>query len=124
VSARLARPEERLGYLVTIIIVVVAGSVLVAVAYVRHEIRPTPLPARVFGRRRATRVMPGDECACGGTIGRSGRVSKRFGELLGCTACKRLWTMDGRRVIRRRRPSYAAPGTPGTPEGPGARSDD
>ena len=107
-----------MGYLVTIIIVVVAGSVLVAAAYIRHEVRPTPLPARMFGRR-ATRAMPGDECACGGTIGRSGRVSKRFGELLGCTACKRLWTMDGRRVIRRRRPSYAAPGTPGATETPG-----
>jgi hypothetical protein len=112
-----------LGYLVTIIIVVVAGSIVVAVAYVRHENRPTPLPARVF-RRRATRALPGDECACGGTIGRSGRVSKRFGELLGCTACKRLWTMDGRRVIRRRRPSYAGPPTPGTPEAPGPPGSD
>jgi hypothetical protein len=112
-----------LGYLVTIIIVVVAGSILVAVAYVRHEIRPTPLPGRVFGRR-APRVMAGDECVCGGTVGRSGRVSKRFGELLGCTACKRLWTMDGRRVIRRRRPSYAAPGIPGSPEAPRAPGSD
>lgn len=106
-----------MGYLVTIIIVVVAGSIIVAAAYIRHEVRPTPMPARVFGRRTA-RAMPGDECVCGGTIGRSGRVSKRFGELLGCTACKRLWTMDGRRVIRRRRPGYAAPGAPGTPKAP------
>jgi hypothetical protein len=103
-----------LGYLVTIIIVVVVGSIIVAVVYVSHEVRPTPLPSRVFGRR-AARVMPGDECACGGTIGRSGRTSKRFGELLGCTACKRLWTMDGRRIIRRRRPGYAGPGAPGSP---------
>ena len=101
-----------MGYLVTIIIVVVAGSIITAAAYISHEVRPTPLPARVFGRRPA-RVMPGDGCACGGTIGRSGRISKRFGELLGCTACQRWWTMDGRRIIRRRRPSYAAPGAPG-----------
>jgi hypothetical protein len=103
-----------LGYLVTIIIVVVVGSIIAAVVYVSHEIRPTPLPSRVFWRRGGQRVMPGDNCACGGTIGKSGKTSKRFGELLGCTACKRLWTMDGRRIIRRRRPSYSAPGAPGS----------
>ena len=75
-----------MGYLVTIIIVVVVGSIIVAAVYVSHEIRPTPLPSRVFARR-AARVMPGDECVCGGTIGRSSRTSTRFGELLGCTAC-------------------------------------
>jgi hypothetical protein len=104
------------GYLVTIVIVVVVGSVLVAAKFVSHELHPEPMPSRVFGRRTARRATPGDDCACGGTIGRTGRVSKRFGELLGCTACRRLWTMDGRRIIiRRRRPASAASG-----EGPGS----
>jgi hypothetical protein len=99
------------GYLVAIVIVVVVGSVLVAAKFVSHELHPEPMPSRVFGRRAARRATPGDDCVCGGTIGRTGRVSKRFGELLGCTACRRLWTMDGRRVIiRRRRPAGAASG--------------
>ena len=100
-----------MGYLVTIVIVVVVGSVLVAAKFVSHELHPEPMPSRVFGRRAARRATPGDDCVCGGTVGRSGRVSKRFGELLGCTACRRLWTMDGRRIIiRRRRPACAASG--------------
>jgi hypothetical protein len=95
------------GYLVTIVIVVVVGSVLVAAKFVSHELHPTPLPSRVLGRRAPRRVAPGDDCACGGTIGRSAKTSRRFGELLGCTACRRLWTMDGRRIIIRRRPAGA-----------------
>jgi len=98
------------GYLVTIVIVVVVGSVLVAVKFVSHELHPEPMPSRVFGRRAARRATPGETCVCGGTVGRAGRVSKRFGELLGCTACRRLWTMDGRRVIVRRRPAGSASG--------------
>ena len=111
VSAHLAHLEAHVGYLVTIIIVVVAVSVLVAVKFVSHELHPAPIPSRVFGRRAARRATPGETCVCGGTIGRTGRVSRRFGELLGCTACQRLWTMDGRRIIiRRRRPAGAASG--------------
>jgi hypothetical protein len=100
-----------MGYLVTIVIVVVVGSVLVAVKFVSHELRPTtPRPRRLASRRAARRVSAGQNCACGGMIGRSGKISKRFGELLGCTACQRLWTLDGRR-LRRRRPAYVqAPG--------------
>jgi hypothetical protein len=102
-------PEAHVGYLVTIIIVVVVGTVLVAAKFVSHELHPEPMPSRVFRRRAARRVTPGDDCVCGGTIGRTGRTSKRFGELLGCTACPRRWTMDGRRIIiRRRRPAGAA----------------
>ena len=100
-----------MGYLVTIIIVVVVGTVLVAAKFISHELHPEPMPSRVFRHRAARRVTPGDDCVCGGTIGRTGRISRRFGELLGCTACQRLWTMDGRRiVIRRRRPTGAASG--------------
>lgn len=102
-----------MGYVVAIIIVVVIGSVALAAAFLRHELRPIPLPARLY-RSRAMRVAAGDECVCGGMIGKSGKTSKRFGDLLGCTACARVWTMDGRRV-RRRRPGYAsqAPGNSG-----------
>ena len=106
-----------MGYLVTIIIVVVVGTVLVAAKFVSHELHPEPMPSRVFRRRTARRVTPGDDCVCGGTIGRTGKVARRFGELLGCTACPRRWTMDGRRIIIRRRRPAGAPGAPGA-DGP------
>ena len=107
-----------MGYLVTIIIVVVVGTVLVAAKFVSHELHPEPMPSRVFRRRAARRVTPGDDCACGGTIGRTGRTSRRFGELRGCTACRRRWTADGRTIIiRRRRPAPAA--VAGGPESAG-----
>lgn len=95
-----------MGYVVAIIVVVVPGSVGLAAGYVRRELRPIPVPSARYRRRAPRRAVPGDDCACGGTIGKSGRTSKRFGDLLGCTACSRLWTMDGRRV-RRRRSGYA-----------------
>ena len=97
-------PEAQLGYLIATIVVVAGGSIILAVRYVRYQLRPVPRPSRTFGRRAPRPVAPGDDCACGGTIGRSGRTSPRFGELLGCTACNRLWTADGRRI--RRRPNY------------------
>jgi hypothetical protein len=98
-----------MGYVVAIIVVVIIGSVALASWYLSRELRPVPLPSRL-SRGRVLRVATGDECVCGGTIGKSGKVSKRFGELLGCTACARLWTLDGRRVKRRRR-SYAQQAT-------------
>jgi hypothetical protein len=101
-----------LGYLVTIVIVVVVGSILLAVRFVRSELRPEPRRSPLLGRSGALAVAVGDNCVCGGTIGRSGRTSKRFGDLLGCTSCNRSWTMDGRR-LRRRKAAYAGQ----TPEG-------
>lgn len=104
--------------LAAIVIAVVALLILAAVFYVQHELRgpatrPVPVLARAAMRRargaRRIRVAPGDDCVCGGTIGRTGRVSRRFGELLGCTACKRSWTADGRRIIRRRSPRQDQP---------------
>ena len=104
--------------LAAIVIVVVALLILAAVFYVQHELRgpatrPVPVLARAAMRRargaRRIRVAPGDDCVCGGTIGRTGRVSRRFGELLGCTGCKRSWTADGRRIIRRRSPRQDQP---------------
>jgi hypothetical protein len=103
-----------LGYLVTVVIVVVVGSILLAVRFVRNELRPEPRRSPLLGRRGgALAVAAGDVCVCGGTVGRSGRTSKRFGDLLGCTACNRAWTMDGRRV-RRRRAGYAGQAPSGT----------
>ena len=99
-----------MGYLIATIIVVVGGSIILAVRYVHYQLRPVPRPSRIFGRRAPRTVAPGDDCACGGTIGRSGRASPRFGEVLGCTACNRLWTGDGRRIIRRRRNYSRQPG--------------
>ena len=100
-----------MGTLTAVVIVVVAGLILAAVLYVRHELggpatRPVPVFARAAMQRaraaRRARVAPGDDCVCGGTIGRTGQISSRFGELLGCTGCRRRWTPDGRRIIRRR----------------------
>jgi hypothetical protein len=93
------------GYLATGIIVIVAGSIGVAYLFVRHEVSPSARLSPGGARRMvrsARRVAIGDLCPCGGTIGKSGQSSGRFGDLLGCTACTRSWTMDGRRLIRRR----------------------
>jgi hypothetical protein len=99
-----------MGYLATGVIVAVAILILIAVVYVQHELRQMRAPAFIPSAfvqkvRRTRRVAPGDDCVCGGTIGRTGRISARFGELLGCTGCRRTWTADGRRIIRRRRGS-------------------
>jgi hypothetical protein len=99
-----------LGYLVAIVIVVGGGASALAVLFVRHESRlvhrPSSRPSRSVARRGARpaqRVVPGDLCVCGGTIGQSGQTSDKFGDLLGCTGCDRSWTMDGRKIIRRSR---------------------
>jgi hypothetical protein len=102
-----------MGYLVTVVIAVVVVSILLAVRFVRSELRPEPRRSPLLGRSGALLVTPGDACVCGGTVGRSGRTSKRFGDLLGCTACNRSWTMDGRK-LRRRRPSMAGQAPEGT----------
>jgi hypothetical protein len=91
-----------LGYIITSVIGIVAVAVGVAVLYVRHENRPTHRPS--LTRRaaaRSRRVAAGDLCVCGGTIGKTGQISSRLGEILGCTGCARSWTIDGRRIIRR-----------------------
>ncbi|HEY7013481.1 MAG TPA: hypothetical protein VH480_12030 [Streptosporangiaceae bacterium] len=106
-----------MGFLAAIIILVAGGAVVLGVTYVRHETRPvarqSPVMARRVMRRRA-RVAAGDLCQCGGTIGKTGRISGRFGELLGCTGCNRSWTMDGRKIIRRT--AAARRSTPGSIE--------
>ncbi len=95
-----------MGYLAASVIAAVAVLSLLAFVYVQHELRPAARASPVFARagmRRTRRAAAGDNCVCGGTVGRTGRTSARFGDLLGCTGCRRLWTADGRRIIRRRR---------------------
>jgi hypothetical protein len=101
-----------LGILVAVVIVLVAGISAVAYAFVRHETRFVLRPAAAGGRRvrRAPRAAAGDTCVCGGTLGKTGKTSPRWGELLGCTGCDRSWTMDGRRILRRRVRRPVAPG--------------
>lgn len=85
--------------------VITAVLVVLAVFFVRSETRPTSRPSRVLTWRSgpdAQSVAAGDPCSCGGTIGKSGKISPRFGDLLGCSDCTRSWTMDGRRILRRR----------------------
>ncbi len=101
-----------MGYLAGTIIAVVSSLILLAVIYVQHELHgPASRPAQLYAAsaerrtsrtRRARRVTPGDRCVCGGTVGRTGKTSARFGDLLGCTGCARSWTIDGRRILRRR----------------------
>jgi uncharacterized membrane protein len=98
--------EAQLGYLATFVVVVVVGAVAGGVVFVRHEtragLRPSPVVARRVVRR-PRRVAPGDRCLCGGTLGRTGKTSDRWGDLLGCTGCNRSWSMDGRKILRRPR---------------------
>ena len=118
-----------MGYLAGTIIAVVSGLILMAVIYVQHELhgpasRSAPVYAGTAARRvrrarrarRARRVAPGDSCVCGGTVGRTGKTSVRFGDLLGCTGCTRSWTMDGRQIIRRRPRSVSGGGQDGRRE--------
>jgi hypothetical protein len=93
------------GYLVAILIVVVGGAAGLGYLHVLRENRPGSRPSLVAARRAVRRsviVAPGDLCLCGGRIDKSGKTSPSFGELLGCEGCNRSWTMDGRRIIRRR----------------------
>ena len=90
-----------MSYLPLAIIAVVGGTALLAVMYARHELRPVRRKVSVPVRGR--RVVPGDDCVCGGIIGTTGLTSVRFGDLLRCTDCNRSWTMAGRQIIRRTR---------------------
>jgi hypothetical protein len=76
------------------VLLVVFGAA--SVRHVRHETRRDYGPSMVV--RRVRRAVPGDPCICGGTIG---RTSGESGDRLGCTACERSWTMDGRKIVRR-----------------------
>jgi hypothetical protein len=84
------------GYVLTAAFVVLALAIVAGVLHVRHENRRAGDPHGMLIRRAARRVMAGDRCRCGGTIG---RAADQSGELLTCTGCSRGWTMDGRRIV-------------------------
>lgn len=95
-------PEEaQLGYALTAVILVAVAFTVAGAMHVHHETRPVSRPSRVVVPR-VVRGVPivasGDQCLCGGTVG---RVSDQSGEFLGCTSCNRSWTMDGRKIVRR-----------------------
>jgi hypothetical protein len=96
-------------YAVGIAFFVVALAALGTVAIVRHESRPAArmsLATAVRAIRRSPLVVAAAsaECPCGGVLGPTGRVSRRYGPLQACTDCGNTYTEDGRRIILRRRP--------------------
>lgn len=95
-----------MAYLAAALILIVDGAIAAGIVIVRHENSPGRRPSFRAARRIVNptrRAFSGDLCLCGGTIGRSGKTSDQFGELLGCTSCDEAWTMDGRRVMQRGR---------------------
>ncbi|HEY5359940.1 MAG TPA: hypothetical protein VIJ82_20020 [Streptosporangiaceae bacterium] len=90
-------------YLVIGLIVVVGGAIVLGALLVRHENSPGTRPSLTAARRviRQSRTVTGDLCVCGGTLQPTGEISERFGGLLGCSSCRRRWTEDGRKVVRR-----------------------
>ncbi len=87
-----------MGYVLTTAIGVLVVAIVAGAMFVRKENRTTEAPPGGALRRAIRRVAAGDRCRCGGTV-RS--TSSQSGDLLGCTACNRWWTMDGRRIIQR-----------------------
>lgn len=101
-----------MAYLVIVMILVIGGAIVLGALHVRHESSPGSRPSLVAARRtvRQARMASGDLCVCGGTLQASGEVSDKFGDLLGCSDCRRSWTEDGRHVVRRRRIRRPRPG--------------
>ena len=103
-------------YLVTILVVVVAGAGGLGLWVVHEENKPGDRPVMTImrrGRRVVRKVMAGDPCPCGaGTLEETGIVSPRLGAILGCPICQRRWAMDGRRVATRRRTRRTGPADP------------
>jgi hypothetical protein len=93
-------------YIITAAIVLMVGAAFLIAAVARHEAKLVPRTSLMAARRAVGRsrrlVVAGDQCACGGILGPSGRVSEKYGPLLGCTGCSRAWTQAGQRVLRRR----------------------
>jgi hypothetical protein len=94
-----------MGYIITAMVVVVAGSSAFLFAFAKHESALVPRPSMRAARRTLRRsrllVVSGDQCDCGGVLGLSGKVSDNFGPTLGCTGCDQSWTADGRRILSR-----------------------
>lgn len=102
-------------YVVIVLIVVVGGAILLGAQHVMRENSPGTRPSLIAARRvvRQSRGVGGELCVCGGTLQATDEVSERYGALLGCTGCRRAWTADGSKVVRRprsRRPGSPRPG--------------
>jgi hypothetical protein len=98
--------EDAVDYAVTAIFVLIGLIAVGLVRHMRHETRFESRPSlaaarRAMSRSRLVASVASGECSCGGMLGPTGTVSARYGPLLGCTSCRRTWTDDGRRVIRR-----------------------
>ena len=107
-SPRRTATETVVQYAVVITLLIVALIAAGLIKYARMETRAQPRPtlaAALSVIRRSRLVAPGTSvpCSCGGIRGPSGRVSPRYGPLLACTGCARIWTSDGRRIVLRRR---------------------
>ncbi|HEY7143111.1 MAG TPA: hypothetical protein VH637_02620 [Streptosporangiaceae bacterium] len=81
-----------MGYALLAVILFAVAFCAWGALYVRHELRPDLTRSRVL-TRRVQAAGPGDRCRCGGTIARTLDSS---GDLLGCSGCNRMWTLDGR----------------------------
>lgn len=98
-------------YIVGSVFAVVVVMAFAAVALVRHESRPVSRPSLAAATRKLRRssrlvvAAASGECPCGGVLGPTGRMSRRFGALQACSGCGRTYTADGRRIIVRRRPA-------------------
>jgi hypothetical protein len=98
--------EAPVDYVVTAIFVLIGLVAFGLIAHARRETRFEPRSTlasarQVLGRSRLVVSVASGECPCGGMLGPSGTVSRRYGQLFGCTSCGSRWTGDGRRVIRR-----------------------
>jgi hypothetical protein len=104
--------EAHVNYVIIGIIVVVGGAIVLGALLVRHENSPGTRPSLIAARRvvREARMASGDLCVCGGTLQAAGEASAALGGLRGCSDCRRSWTEDGRRVVRRRPIRRARPG--------------
>ena len=90
--------EAHVGYVLSVAFIVLVICVVAGAMHVRHETRIAERPPRPAMRRRVARpAAPADRCRCGGTVR---IVSDPSGDLLGCTGCRRKWTMGGHRITR------------------------
>ena len=107
-SPRRTDTQTVMQYAVVITLLVIALSAIGLIKYAHTETRAQPRPslaAALSVIRRSRLAAPGASvpCSCGGIVGPSGGVSPRYGPLLACTGCARIWTSDGRTIVLRRR---------------------
>lgn len=96
-------------YAIAIAFIIVALAAVGMYAFARHESRPASRPTLAWAVRSLHRsplvvAAASGECPCGGVLGPTGRMSRRYGAVLACTDCGKTYTEDGRRIVFRRRP--------------------